>query len=158
MEQITTIDLDDEAATVALACRFAERATRGDVIALSGGVGVGKTVFARAFIRARCAAEVEVPSPTFTLVQVYEPADDGPAIWHFDFFRLERADDAVELGIDEAFGSGITLIEWPEQVPGLLPDDQVVIRLEGGADPGSRRAVLRLGRGWSGREVFHAGE
>src|SRR4051812_29949378 len=104
--------LPDEAATAALAGRLAPLAARGDVVALTGALGAGKTSFARGFIAARAGRPIEVPSPTFTLVQTYD-LPSGP-IWHFDLYRLERPDDAIELGIDEAFADGISLIEWPE--------------------------------------------
>src|SRR5258708_24955199 len=93
--------LPDVAATAALAGRVAPLARRGDVVALSGALGSGKTTFARAFVAARAGRALEVPSPTFTLVQTYELPTG--AIWHFDLYRLERPDDAIELGIDEAF-------------------------------------------------------
>src|SRR5271157_2974950 len=104
--------MPDEAATKALAARLAAIACVGDVVALSGELGVGKTAFARAFIRARCGADEEVPSPTFTLSQVYDGG--GSAIWHFDLYRLAAAEEAWELGIEEAFSCGISLIEWPD--------------------------------------------
>src|SRR5882672_4489738 len=102
------VDLPDEAATAAFAARISALAEIGDVIALRGNLGAGKTTFARAFIRARGCAE-EVPSPTFTLAQIYELA--SAAIWHFDLYRLESPEDAWELGIEEAFSDGISLIE-----------------------------------------------
>src|SRR5436190_21730406 len=96
-----TLHLPDEAATAELAARVAARAEPGDVIALRGDLGSGKTSFARAFIRARGDRDTEVPSPTFTLAQVYalEPA----AIWHFDLYRLASPEEAWELGIEDAF-------------------------------------------------------
>src|SRR5271170_7579662 len=111
--------LPDAAATAALAARLATLARPRDVVALRGTLGSGKTSFARGFIAARAGRALEVPSPTFTLVQTY----DLPAgtIWHFDLYRLVRPDDAIELGIDEAFASGINLIEWPERLGDLLP-------------------------------------
>jgi tRNA threonylcarbamoyladenosine biosynthesis protein TsaE len=117
--------LADLGATAALADALAARARAGDVIALHGTLGAGKTAFARAFIAARAAlagqAEAlgEVPSPTFTLLQTYDMTD--PAIWHFDLYRLEKPDDALELGLDEAFAEGIALIEWPERLGAYLP-------------------------------------
>jgi tRNA threonylcarbamoyladenosine biosynthesis protein TsaE len=84
---VTIVELPDENATAALAARLAALARPGDVIALSGDLGAGKTSFARAFIRARGGDEA-VPSPTFTLVQLYELT--GGAIWHFDLYRARR--------------------------------------------------------------------
>jgi tRNA threonylcarbamoyl adenosine modification protein YjeE len=139
------VDLPDENATVALAARVAGVAVTGDVIALSGPLGAGKTVFARAFIGARGGAG-EVPSPTFTLVQTYELPTG--AVWHFDCYRLRQADEAWELGIEDAFRDGISLIEWPERIESLLPADRLRVELAPGASPGSRRAALS---GWEDR-------
>jgi tRNA threonylcarbamoyladenosine biosynthesis protein TsaE len=139
------VDLPDENATVALAARVARVAAPGDVIALSGPLGAGKTVFARAFIRAR-GGTGEVPSPTFTLVQCYELP--GAPIWHFDCYRLRRADEAWELGIEDAFRDGISLIEWPDRIESLLPADRLRIDLTPGATPKARRAALS---GWGDR-------
>jgi tRNA threonylcarbamoyladenosine biosynthesis protein TsaE len=139
------IDLPDEAATAAFAARVAARARAGDVIALSGPLGSGKTVFARAFIHAR-GGKGAVPSPSFTLVQIYEPG--GAAIWHIDFYRLARAEEAWELGIDEAFAEAIALIEWPERAAALIPPHRLAIAIEAGA---SRRAVLDCGGDWAER-------
>jgi len=108
------VDLPDEAATAALAARIAAQVVPGDIIALRGDLGAGKTSFARAFIRACGDAHEEVPSPTFTLVQIYQ--SDAVAIWHFDLYRLDGAEEAWELGIEEAFASGVSLIEWPERL------------------------------------------
>ncbi|HUN52569.1 MAG TPA: tRNA (adenosine(37)-N6)-threonylcarbamoyltransferase complex ATPase subunit type 1 TsaE [Candidatus Sulfotelmatobacter sp.] len=141
--------LPDLAATLTLAGRLAALAAAGDVIALSGPLGAGKTAFARAFINSLSGESVEVPSPTFTLLQTY-PTPRG-TIWHFDFYRLERAEEAYELGIEEAFADGISLIEWPERVAALLPADLLTVALCEAAAPDARRASL-AGRGtWSGR-------
>src|SRR5690348_3602284 len=116
---MTLVDLPDETATAALAARIAAVAQPTDVIALKGELGTGKTAFARAFIRSRGNPD-EVPSPTFTLVQIY---DVGPsAIWHFDLYRIRSPEEAWELGIEAAFASAISLIEWPERLGPLLPD------------------------------------
>src|SRR5689334_8960174 len=96
------IDLPDESATAMLAARTAGVARPADIIALKGELGAGKTAFARAFIRARGGAD-EVPSPTFTLVQVYDL--DPTAIWHFDLYRLRAPEEAWELGIEDAFAA-----------------------------------------------------
>jgi tRNA threonylcarbamoyladenosine biosynthesis protein TsaE len=141
------VDLPDEAATAAFAAAIARRARAGDVIALKGDLGTGKTTFARAFIRARGGGE-EVPSPTFTLVQLYELE---PAVWHFDLYRLERPEEAWELGIEDAFVGGISLIEWPERLGSLLPERRLEIALDFAERPQARRAVLAAGAEWRAR-------
>ncbi len=140
--------LPDDAATAALAGRVAPLARVGDVLALSGALGSGKTTFARAYIAARAGRALEVPSPTFTLVQTYE-LPGGP-VWHFDLYRLEQADDAIELGLDEALAEAISLIEWPERLGDLLPADRLDIRLSF-ADTGGRHARLEATGGWRDR-------
>jgi len=141
--------LADEAATVALAQRIAGVARAGDVIALAGDLGVGKTRFARAFVDALTGAREEVPSPTFTLVQTYE-SPVGP-IWHFDLYRLEHPDEAYELGLEEALTDGIALIEWPDRAAGLLPEQRLDLTLVFAAAPNARTARL-VGRGsWADR-------
>lgn len=144
-----TVDLPDLAATERLSRRVAERARPGDVIALAGGLGAGKTAFARGFIAARLGRAEEVPSPTFTLVQTYE-ADSG-TIWHFDLYRLAKPEDAWELGIEQAFRDGISVIEWPERLGALLPADRLDIALEFAGSDGGRRATIVPRGAWSGR-------
>ena len=137
-------ELPDEQATAALASRVAALARAGDVIALEGELGAGKTTFARAFIRARGGGET-VPSPTFTLVQIYE-IGDAP-IWHIDAYRLRDPDDAWELGIEDAFRDGISLIEWPERLGNLLPARRLRIILSDAGPPNARRATIDPGDG-----------
>jgi tRNA threonylcarbamoyladenosine biosynthesis protein TsaE len=143
------IDLPDEQATAALATELAARARQGDVIGLSGPLGSGKTTFARYFIGARMGAS-EVPSPTFTLVETYQPAS-GPAIWHFDLYRIEAPADAYELGIEDAFAEGITLIEWPEHLGGLMPREHLQVGLAAGKSEQARIATLALSPAWAAR-------
>jgi tRNA threonylcarbamoyladenosine biosynthesis protein TsaE len=145
------IDLPDLAATERLAQALAARAKAGDVVALWGGLGAGKTTFARAFIHARPggAAIAEVPSPTFTLVQVYE-LDEAP-VWHFDLYRLSNAEDAWELGIEEAFAEGISLIEWPDRLGSLLPAGRLDLRLSANESQDARHARLTGHGDWSTR-------
>jgi tRNA threonylcarbamoyladenosine biosynthesis protein TsaE len=142
------VDLPDEAATAALAARISALAEVGDVIALKGDLGSGKTSFARSFIRARGGAE-EVPSPTFTLVQIYEVGQ--AAIWHFDLYRLKSSEEAWELGIEDAFSEGISLIEWPERLDSLLPRRRLEIEFLFGDQPDSRRALIDAGQAWQQR-------
>jgi tRNA threonylcarbamoyladenosine biosynthesis protein TsaE len=143
------VDLPDEAATAALAVWISGLAEPADIMALRGDLGAGKTTFARAFIRARGNRDEEVPSPTFTLVQVYEIG--SAAIWHFDLYRLRAPEEAWELGIEDAFSGGISLIEWAERLGPLLPERRLEITLEFGDQPGSRRVLLDPGTGWQAR-------
>jgi tRNA threonylcarbamoyladenosine biosynthesis protein TsaE len=143
------IDLPDETATSALAADIAACARGGDVIGLSGALGSGKTTFARHFIGARLGAS-EVPSPTFTLVEIYQP-ETGPAIWHFDLYRLETPEEAYELGIEDAFANSIALIEWPERLGALLPREHLGIGLAPGARETGRIATLSPSPGWAQR-------
>jgi len=145
-------DLPDEASTEALARRLAPVAVPGDVLALWGDLGVGKTVFARAFVRARGDAFEDVPSPTFTLVQVYDPMDGSEApTYHFDLFRLKSFEEAYELGIEEAFSAGISLVEWPDRLGPLLPLHRLNIRLAEGSTPHARSVVLEGHGDWRAR-------
>ena len=150
------MDLADETATVALAAAIARTVRPGDVLALSGELGTGKTVFARAFINAAGGPVEEVPSPTFTLLQTYERTL-GP-IFHFDLFRLEVPEEAFELGIDEAFAEGISLIEWPERLGRLLPAERLDVALVFGATPEARWVRLTGRLGWVARLEKYAPE
>ncbi len=149
------IDLPNETATAALAARIAAVAAPADIIALKGDLGSGKTVFARAFIGA-CGNQDEVPSPTFTLVQVY---DAGPAaIWHFDLYRIRAPEEAWELGIEEAFITGISLIEWPERLGPLLPGHRLELRFAFGVGPNERRIAIDPGNEWQARLAMIAAD
>jgi tRNA threonylcarbamoyl adenosine modification protein YjeE len=141
------IALADEAATLALAGRVAALARKGDAILLEGGLGSGKTVFARGFLSALGVAE-EVPSPTFTLVQAYDTAK-GP-VWHFDLYRLRQPEEVPELGFEEASAAGIVLVEWPERLGSWRPADGLTVALEI-AGPGRRSATLTGGGDWPAR-------
>lgn len=151
--------LADVAATAALARKIAAVAGRGDIIALSGELGAGKTTFARHFIHGLGIRE-EVPSPTFTLVQTYTaPAGEAgksgahgdTGIWHFDLFRIETPEEVLELGMEDAFRDGISLIEWPEILGSLLPADHLGMRFEYGHARGSRTVRLRGHGSWRQR-------
>lgn len=121
-----TIDLADDAATAALGARIGAAARRGDVVALIGDLGAGKTTLARGLIRSLAGPDTEAPSPTFTLVQSYV----APAltIWHFDLYRLKDSREARELGLEEAV-DGLALIEWPERLGRDLPHARLEVRL-----------------------------
>jgi len=139
-----TVALADPDATARLAARVAACLRPGDVIALRGDLGAGKTAFARGLVRTLCGAEEEVPSPTFTLVQTYAAPDFD--IWHFDLYRLERPEDAFELGLEDAVADGVTLIEWPEKLGRYLPPDRLDIHFAYGTGESERAATLS-GRG-----------
>jgi tRNA threonylcarbamoyladenosine biosynthesis protein TsaE len=137
--------LPDLAATEALAADVAGRVRRGDAILLEGPLGAGKTSFARAFLRA--AADdpaLEVPSPSFTLVQSYDTRH-GP-VHHFDLWRLDGPAALAELGWDEALAD-IVLVEWPDRLGPLRPAGALTVALQPLPDDG-RRAVLS---GWPDR-------
>lgn len=149
MTTTLTLDLADEAATRRLGARLASLARAGDVILLYGTLGTGKSTLARAFIRALTSEDEEVPSPTFTLVQAYEAA---PAeIWHFDLYRLEKPEDSFELGMEDAFADGISLIEWPERLGRLIPRRRLEIALGAGEAETSRRVTLTSHAQWDDR-------
>jgi tRNA threonylcarbamoyladenosine biosynthesis protein TsaE len=124
--------LSDEADTVLLAQQIAPLLSAGDTLLLEGEIGAGKSTFARALIRARLGRMEDVPSPTFTLVQTYEdPAGD---IWHCDLYRLTHPDEALELGLAEAFETAICLIEWPDRLGNEAPQDALKLAFVAGQD------------------------
>ncbi len=147
------IDLPDLAATTAFGRRLARLLRRADVVALKGGLGVGKTTLARAIVAALSPATEDVPSPTFTLVQTYPIAlPDGPAeLWHFDLYRLDRPDQVYELGIEEALADAVSLIEWPELVAGLLPKESLLTLELQIATGQARRVLIEGGSAWRNR-------
>ncbi len=146
--QFLTLLLHDEAATLGFAQDVAAILASGDVIALSGGLGAGKTTFARALIRALADDDaLEVPSPTFTLVQTYVTA--RLTIAHFDLYRLGSADEVNEIGLADAVAEGAALIEWPEHGEGRLPEDRLAIHFE--IAGGGRRADISGGEMWRSR-------
>jgi tRNA threonylcarbamoyl adenosine modification protein YjeE len=147
------IALVDEAATAALARQLASFVRPGDFVALSGDLGAGKTALVRAALRALAGdPELEAPSPTFTLIQVY----DGPGfpIVHADFYRLRGDDELAQIGWDEAIDGAVTMVEWPERAASALPADRLEIALhfDPAYGPDFRRAEIRafgaLGARW----------
>jgi tRNA threonylcarbamoyladenosine biosynthesis protein TsaE len=139
------IELSDLAATEALAASVAALARTGDAILLEGELGAGKSAFARAFLRAASGdPALEVPSPTFTLVQSYDTRIG--TVHHYDLWRLGGPGGLAELGWEEAL-DGIVLVEWPDRLGALRPADALIVALhQTGID--SRRAVLS---GWPER-------
>ena len=125
---VIRVELSDLAATRRFGGLLASQLKAGDVIALSGALGAGKSVLARAIIQAVDPTEDDVPSPTFTLVQHYALADGTP-LWHLDLYRIDDAQDAMELGLDDAFVGAVCLIEWPERLKKFLPKTNLSIHL-----------------------------
>ena len=110
--------------TQKLAVSLAKQLQVGDIIALYGTLGVGKTAFTRFLIQSLCGEHEEVPSPTFTLLQTYD-ADDF-SIYHYDLYRLKQPGEVFELGIEDAFYDGVSLIEWPEKMGKILPTKKIL--------------------------------
>ena len=142
--------LPDQSATERLAQTMQQFLTAGDVILLDGPVGVGKSAFARALIQSamrKDGAVEPVPSPTFTLVQVYETSSG--TYWHADLYRLSYVEELAELGLDEAFEDAITVIEWPERLGQSCPDRNLTLLFihEAAEDARSVR-LLPVGGGW----------
>jgi tRNA threonylcarbamoyladenosine biosynthesis protein TsaE len=141
------VELPDLDATAEFGGRIAARLRPGDVVALSGGLGAGKTTLARAIIAA-LGHEGEVPSPTFTIVETYENL--RVPVVHADFYRLERPAEAEELGLDD-YREGTALIaEWPEHAGGFMTEPGcLAIALEIAGT--GRTAIVEPGKGWLGR-------
>lgn len=141
----------DEAGTRRLADDLAAIVRPGDVVALYGDLGMGKSAFARAMVR-RLAGDpdLDVPSPTFTLVQSYETTRFP--VHHFDLYRLADPDELIEIGFADALGEGLTLIEWPERAGDELPADRLEVIISDGDGPDGRRfALVPHGGGWAER-------
>lgn len=143
------VELPDAEATTRLGQVIAPLLAPGDSLLLYGPLGMGKSTLARGLIRALTTPDEEVPSPTFTLVQTYD--FPGKPVYHFDLFRIESPDDALELGIEDAFAEGISLIEWPERLGGWLPMERLDVELAPGPDANARRARLVGHGGWRDR-------
>jgi tRNA threonylcarbamoyl adenosine modification protein YjeE len=140
-------ELESEAGTAALGCEIARHLAAGDTVTLSGPLGSGKTVLARAVVRTFLARE-EVPSPTFTLVQTYETQNF--LISHVDLYRVKAESELRELGLDEALDRGVLIIEWPDRMGTQLPPDRLDLMFE--AADGEHRLVKLVGRGsWAQR-------
>lgn len=116
---------------------IAQRLRPGDVVALAGGLGAGKTTLCRGILRG-LRFEADVASPTFPIVQAYAPPDTRIPVWHVDLYRIEDSAELEELGLDEALGDSALLIEWPERLPRLWPE---ALRLTLSAAPDDARAL-----------------
>jgi len=138
--------LEDEQATLSAGAALAKAARAGDVITLSGPLGVGKTALARAFLAA-LGHQGEVPSPSFALVQPYDDVD--PGVWHVDLYRVEDESEIDELGLDSA-GDAVLLVEWPERAGTGAWSDALRLTLDF-AEAGARRLTAEVPPSWEKR-------
>jgi tRNA threonylcarbamoyladenosine biosynthesis protein TsaE len=135
-----TIDTSTEEETIALGESFARALRPGDVVALFGTLGTGKTRFIKGVCRGLGVA-AHVTSPTFTIVNQYQGSTG--VVYHFDFYRLKSQNELREIGFEEYLSSGgICLVEWAEQVEGFLPSRRFNVRLAHGAEGERRRIVI----------------
>lgn len=144
MTAVFSVFLPDLAATARLAARLAPLLRTRDVVTLTGGLGAGKTTFARSLIHALGVAG-DVPSPTFTLLQIY----DAPhfSVYHFDLYRLKNPAEVEEIGFDDA-RDGVALIEWPDRAGAYLPHDRLALTF---TEQGNGRLVTA--DSWKGRDM-----
>lgn len=141
------VDLPDLDTMVALGARIATRLRAGDLVALSGPLGAGKTTLARSIIAA-CGHSGEVPSPTFTILESYP--DCRPPLVHADFYRLETPREAAELGLEDYREGAALVAEWPERAGGFAHEPGcLAIALEAVGE--GRRAIVEPGTAWLGR-------
>ena len=145
--------LEDDRATARLGASVAPALTVGDAVCLWGPLGAGKSTLARGLVRALTTPLEDVPSPTFTLVQFYS----GPnlRLAHFDLYRIARAAELDEVGLDEALDDGAAIIEWPERLEGHLPPNRLDIELAiVGSGAGEHRTARLDPHGtWEGRPI-----
>ena len=144
LSQPHVIDLPDEAATTALGAAIAPHLRRGDVVYLTGTLGMGKSTLARGLVRALTRPDQDVPSPTFTLVQSYDAP--GFELLHLDLYRLEDPEETLELGLDDALNDGVLLIEWPDRLGHLGFDARLDIVLEQAGNTNSPEGGGRIAR------------
>ena len=141
--------LDREAATTRLGAAIGRELRKREAVCLSGPLGAGKSTLARGLIQALAGADTEAPSPTFTLVQTY--AGRKFPIAHFDLYRLERPQEALELGLDDALDDGAAVIEWAEKLGHHLPANRLDVELH--VDGDRRRARLSPHGAWEDRAI-----
>lgn len=143
------IELADEAATLALGAALARVVRPGDVIALSGELGTGKTTLARGLLAA-LGLEEEAPSPSFAIVQPYAPPEVRFPVAHVDLYRIDAPEEARELGLDDMREDSLILIEWPERLGNALWGDALHLGFQRTAD-GARILTATVPPSWEGR-------
>ena len=140
-------ELPNEAEMATFAASFVPVLRAGDTLLLSGQIGAGKSAFARGFIRAKLGRMEDVPSPTFTLVQTYDAAETE--IWHCDLYRLTHPDEALELGLEDAFETAICLVEWPDRLGDAAPEGALHLAFEAG--PTAHHVSIAGSAAWKDR-------
>ena len=131
---------NNEDETAAFAAQFSLQDTETNILFLNGDLGAGKTVFARNLIKKLVGDDdLDVPSPTFSLVQTYET--NKGEIWHFDLYRLEDPEEIYELGWEEALHAHLIIVEWPERLKYLTPTEYLDIRITNVKDKPSNRKI-----------------
>lgn len=144
MQSPYDLTFHSETETHDFAVRLGKVLRAGDTVLLDGPIGAGKSFLARALIQSLLLEPEDIPSPTFTLVQVYDTPD--AEIWHTDLYRLSDPDQVIELGLLEAFETAICLVEWPERLAELAPPDALKLSLK----PDSENTEVRHGTlSWS---------
>ena len=137
MRQMLTLSIANEAELLALGASLIPQLSAGQTVCLIGGLGAGKTTLVRGMIQS-VLGDIDVPSPTYTLVQTYEMPEFE--LWHCDMYRLDRPEDGYELGLIDAFEEAVCLIEWPDKLGELIPDD--AMRIEIAFDGEGRKVTL----------------
>jgi tRNA threonylcarbamoyladenosine biosynthesis protein TsaE len=139
--------LSSEADTKSVGQYLATQLRVGDVIALSGPLGVGKTALARAIIEA-LGYDGEVPSPSFAIVQPYDTLN--PPLWHVDLYRIEQPEEMAELGLESALSDAAVIVEWPERAGDEAWPDALRLSLDFAPD-GARRLTGQVPAAWEAR-------
>lgn len=137
MRHMLTVSIANEAELLALGAALIPQLSAGQTVCLIGGLGAGKTTLVRGMIQS-VLGDIDVPSPTYTLVQTYEMPEFE--LWHCDMYRLDRPEDGYELGLIDAFEEAVCLIEWPDKLGELIPDD--AMRIEIAFDGEGRKVTL----------------
>jgi len=137
MRHMLTVSIANEAELLALGASLIPQLSAGQTVCLIGGLGAGKTTLVRGMIQS-VLGDIDVPSPTYTLVQTYEMPEFE--LWHCDMYRLDRPEDGYELGLIDAFEEAVCLIEWPDKLGELIPDD--AMRIEIAFDGEGRKVTL----------------
>lgn len=141
------IILDSIEDTKKLATIIAKYLSPGDVITFTGNLGSGKTSFIKYMINSLASTQIDVTSPSFNLLHVYEL--NNLELWHFDLYRLNNIDEIYELGIEDAFIKGVSLIEWPEIINTILPKDRLDIKLSFSTGEETRKIYFTGFSRWS---------